>query len=931
MNSAEQIALLDIGETWSYLHDTNAVFPSNDAWHYADYDDNAWSRGRSGFSSSRDEATWLTPSSFFASTLFRTSFRVDDTNAIQSLLLRTDYNAGFIAYLNGQEVARRGLPEGQVDFETYAPAPRVRGVAENINLTESKHLLILGENLLAVELHSATNTPFDRVLAAELLANFQRSPFVQSVTTTSALIVWQTPMTSTGLVFVGTASNSLSLRAISCASNSTHSVSLSGLWPGTRYFYQVRSRIGDEEAASPTFSFRTFTESGDITFALVGDTGAGSLAQYDIARQLQLAAPDLVLHLGDIVYKSFKTGAADLRFLSVYRNQMSEVPWFATIGNHDLDTADRDAPYLEALFLPTNSASGTEHYYSFDHGEAHFVCLFVPDLRFRPDFAHLALTNGSPQYQWLTNDLARTGKPWKMLFFHLPLSTSSFHAREDQNANNLSDQLELQDMLLPIAHQYGVQAIFNGHDHNYERFAPIRGVHRVVSGGGGGNLYSMFFRDETSAQFYARYHLLRASLNAERLKIEAVDGQGEVFDTMVIHRAQPALTHAASWHSPTVAMPEAGNDADGNVNGQTFDFIGDGIPARAGEWSNLGTLHVNNDGTNLYLGLRDVMIENTSDIYVLLEIPTLPGVSNLIGLGDGISGTEEGLDALDFAENLVFTNFSPSVVALLGDETADGTFPRFSRPVTIFETGQGVFLLANGFPAISGAQIQQYNRSPQTTNGIGHQGFRAEQNADFIEISIPFSALGDLCPDHTVKVAVVVGRAFIDTNAQVRAFDTGGVGRISGSGTNWIFIEPVVVQLSKGMDTDGDGLLDEWELAHNLDSHSALGDSGPDGDPDEDGFTNASEQLAGTDPRDPSSALRVRVALPGGNMARVSWDAVIGRKYQLEFSDNSLSNFLPVSGPEWPRKALESELVFEHALSTNAPTCGRFYRVRLVR
>ena len=932
MVSADQIAIIDLGQTWAYLYDTNEAFPTDGAWRHPQYDDSAWPRGPSGFSSLRDEATWLSNSSAFASSLFRKSFQVEDTNAIQSLVLRCDYNAGFIAFLNGQEVVRRGLSEGQIDYDTYAPTSRVRGSAENIDLTASKHLLIAGENLLAVQLHSASNTPLNKALAAELLANFQRGPFLQSVTTTSAQIVWQTSLNSTGVVVAGTASNALNLAFASGATASSHAVLLAGLSPGTRYFYQVRSWLGSEElSVSPIFSFRTFSDAGEITFALLGDSGAGTVAQYNVARQIAAADPDLVLHLGDIVYDSFKSGAEDLRFLSVYRNQMRKVPWFTTMGNHDIDTLERDTAYLAAMTLPTNSTSGSEHYYSFDHGAAHFVCAFVPDYKFRADFQHLALTNGSAQYQWLTNDLARTSKPWKILFLHLPVSTSSFHAAEDQNANNISDQKDLQEIILPLASKYGVQIIFNGLDHNFERFAPIQGLHRVVSGGGGRSVYSMFHRDETSAQFFARYHFVRAALDTERLRIEAVDEYGEVLDRMVIHREQQELTtKLADWHSPTVESLAA-DDEDENIHGQTFDFVGDGIPTRAGEWSNLGTLYVNNDGTNLYLGLRDVMIPNASDIYFLIEVPTLAGVSNLMGMGDGISVTSEGRNALDFAENLLFTNFSPSIVVLAGDEAADGTFPQFTRSNGVHQAGQGAFFLSNAFPAISGARIQQYNRSPQTTNTVGHQGFRAEQNADFIEISIPFSALNDLRPYHTIKVGVVVGGALIETNSQVRALDISGVGRLTGKGTNAVYIEPLTVQLSEGMDTDGDGLIDEWELAHNLDHLDATGDFGAAGDPDRDGFNNASEQFSGTDPRDAASALRVRIAWPSQNLVRISWDAVVGKQYQLEYTEAGLPIFSPLPGQEWPRVANQPELVFDDVLSTNSSPGGRFYRVRAVR
>jgi hypothetical protein len=55
------------------------------------------------------------------------------------------------------------------------------------------------------------------------------------------------------------------------------------------------------------------------------------------------------------------------------------------------------------------------------------------------------------------------------------------------------------------------------------------------------------------------------------------------------------------------------------------------------------------------------------------------------------------------------------------------------------------------------------------------------------------------------------------------------------------------------LDTDGDGLLDFWESGYGLDPNDADGDQGGSGDPDEDGLTNADEQLLGTDPLDPDT------------------------------------------------------------------------------
>src|SRR5437899_13024356 len=89
--------------------------------------------------------------------------------------------------------------------------------------------------------------------------------------------------------------------------------------------------------------------------------------------------------------------------------------------------------------------------------------------------------DGTAQYRWLTNDLATTSKPWKILFFHCPLNTCGPHRFD--SFNGAFDRLELQRLLLPVARRYGVQLMLSGHDHAFQRFAPMNGVHTVVTGG----------------------------------------------------------------------------------------------------------------------------------------------------------------------------------------------------------------------------------------------------------------------------------------------------------------------------------------------------------------------------------------------------------------------------------------------------------------
>src|SRR5205814_4541958 len=129
------------------------------------------------------------------------------------------------------------------------------------------------------------------------------------------------------------------------------------------------------------------------------------------------------------------------------------------------------------------------------------------------------------------------------------------------------------------------------------------------------------------------------------------------------------------------------SDGDGNFVGQKFDFAGEPILARSGRSSNLGRAYINNDAENLYLGFASVMLYGDGTVMVFIESPHQPGVTNLLGLGNGrIDPRGQGVDGLDFLENLSFTNFAPSICCILGDEFADGQYRDFKRHESRFNT-----------------------------------------------------------------------------------------------------------------------------------------------------------------------------------------------------------------------------------------------------
>lgn len=91
---------------------------------------------------------------------------------------------------------------------------------------------------------------------------------------------------------------------------------------------------------------------------------------------------------------------------------------------------------------------------------------------------------------------------------------------------------------------------------------------------------------------------------------------------------------------------------------------------------------------------------------------------------------------------------------------------------------------------------------------------------------------------------------------------------------------PLAANASGSGDSDGDGLPDEWELAHGFDLASGEGVDGARGDPDDDGLSNLDEYLAGTDPRELS--LVVTGFAVEGRSFRIGYNAAAGVRYRIE-------------------------------------------------
>ncbi len=96
-----------------------------------------------------------------------------------------------------------------------------------------------------------------------------------------------------------------------------------------------------------------------------------------------------------------------------------------------------------------------------------------------------------------------------------------------------------------------------------------------------------------------------------------------------------------------------------------------------------------------------------------------------------------------------------------------------------------------------------------------------------------------------------------------------------------------VIREADQVDTDGDGLPDEWENANGLDPNSSNGVNGASGDLDNDGFPNLHENWLGTSPTNPLSGLLMNGAgVATQTYPRVNWLSVGGRSYDVQYLDN---------------------------------------------
>lgn len=288
-----------------------------------------------------------------------------------------------------------------------------------------------------------------------------------------------------------------------------------GLRPGVPVDYAVAGATGSA-AALPA--------EGTLRFAVIGDSGNGSPAQWEVARELEKARPHFVLHTGDVVYPSGSLSDYRDRYFAPYKELLSRAPVYPAVGNHDYGNHIVTTRPGRRKFEVYKRIHRKPAYYSFDLGPAHFVSLDTS--RAWGVNAAADIGPGSPQDAWLRQDLATSRAPWNIVLLHVPV-----HASEDHG-----DHESLRAWLEPLLKKHRVQLVLQGHDHIYERSKPIEGTVFMTVGSGGADLHPDRDRPR-DPRFEARlaaHGFVLAELERRELSLRFVDERGVVRDSVVL-------------------------------------------------------------------------------------------------------------------------------------------------------------------------------------------------------------------------------------------------------------------------------------------------------------------------------------------------------------------------------------------------------------
>ena len=250
-----------------------------------------------------------------------------------------------------------------------------------------------------------------------------------------------------------------------------------------------------------------------VRFAVIGDSGTGDHQQYEVAQEMEAYRKavgfDFVIMLGDNIYGGHQPRDFAQKFEIPYKPLLDAgVKFYASLGNHD-------DPDIERLYKPFNM--GGQRYHTFKKGDAQFFAL---------DSDYM----DTQQLAWLEQNLRSSNARWKICYFHHPLySDGKMHGAD----------LDLRNQLSPLLKHYGVNAVYSGHEHAYERIKPEDGIYYFILGSSGKLVRNDFHQSQQMVKSFDRDRtFMLVEIAGDNLYFQTIARSGETVDSGEITRQQ---------------------------------------------------------------------------------------------------------------------------------------------------------------------------------------------------------------------------------------------------------------------------------------------------------------------------------------------------------------------------------------------------------
>lgn len=382
----------------------------------------------------------------------------------------------------------------------------------------------LAEKQLAIGPRMRENRPMPTVLIFLTLLTSQpapagrlpREPYIQHVTPTALSILWETQAAETCTVRLRSLSTEDAWERTS-GPGQHHEVRFDGLVPGARYEYAVTTGSGPSSDI-----VRTAPGTDEpFTFLVYGDTRHGHAVHRHLVRALEFDHASFVLHTGDFIDDGLKR-ANWLRFFEISHPLMRRVPLYPTVGNHE-NAFESGLEAYRRYFAVPDDGPRPEVVYAFSWGNSRF---FVIDSN-KPFV-------GAPQTTWLRSRLREAAADPQVRHLFVSIHHSPYTSGPHGPNQELLDSGLVDDM-----RRYGVDLLFAGHDHIYER-GRADGLNYAITAGGGAPIYYVKHNRPYSLVTEPTYHYARVLVDGDLVEFSAHRMDGSLLDYVHLRRQRPA-------------------------------------------------------------------------------------------------------------------------------------------------------------------------------------------------------------------------------------------------------------------------------------------------------------------------------------------------------------------------------------------------------